>query len=167
MICRGIEAIIERRRINDLRLMDPPTLGNVLQGSSSGSYSLENLRIFMLQNHCLELLNFLQEAEGYKESYYAVFVQLGPITHHSLQRPEIRELVILWRHLALTYIFRGSPHEIIITDTERERFSAMSSGLFPPPPYILNSTVERIYQVLANTIFPAFLYRQSEGTDSG
>lgn len=148
--------------MSDHELPNFPTLSDVTHRSVPGSYSLENLRTFMQQNRCVEILDFLQEAEGYKESYYAVFIQLGPITRHSIQRPEVQELRILWRHLALTYLSPGSSREVIVTDGEWDQFSTMS-WILPPPPYIMNSTVERSRHTLAHTIFPAFLnYRWQE-----
>lgn len=148
--------------MNDYVPHNLPTLSEVLHRPISGPVSLANLRVFMLQNNCIEILNFLEEAKGYRESYCAICVQLGPISHHSIQRPEVQELLILWRHLVLTYILPGSSRGIDITNHERDQFAAVSSMVIPPSPNILDSPVRRLEQLLADAIFPAFLSNQCE-----
>lgn len=140
-----------------------PTLNDLLRNSTLGTYSLECFRAFLVQNHCLELLNFLQEAEGYRESYFAVCVQLGPISHHSCERPEVEELLVLWQHLASTYILPGSSQEIDVMNYERN-YLPTGWPMTPPPPDVLDSVVRRLENLLGDDILPAFLYNQSENT---
>jgi hypothetical protein len=72
-----------------------PTLGEVLNGKAPPPYTPDDLRFFLNRNHCVEILDFLEQAKNYGRTYAAVHIQFGNLSYYSLGRPEVGLLLQL------------------------------------------------------------------------
>lgn len=135
-----------------------PVLGEVLNGTAPPPYTLDDLRVFLNRNHCVEILDFLEHAKKYGQIYASIHTQLGNSTYSSLGRPEVGLLLQLWRSLMSTFILPGAPQEIDLFSSERSSLLIYRDATIPPRPSILQPVVRRLYVSIEETIFPMFLF---------
>jgi hypothetical protein len=139
-----------------------PSLGEVLNGAAKPPFTLDRFRLFLYHNHCVEILNFLESAKRYRESFASCEVQSGYLSWGSHCRPEVELLRWLWQSLLSTFILPGSSQEVDISSEERIRLLAYQSPMIPPAPCLLEPIVRRLYDQLDEEIFQAFLESQNQ-----
>lgn len=133
-----------------------PTLDDVLHDTAPWPYKLGAFRTYITQNYCAETLEFLMEANRYRESYHNVSHQLDELTPctNSMQ---IHDLCMLWRRLVSTYIVPGSPCEINLPSEARDGLFQFADATTPPPPETLDPAVRRMCNLMEESIFIPFL----------
>lgn len=135
-----------------------PTLEATLNGTAAQPYFLGNFRSFLSQNNCAEILDFLEEAKRYRESYSSIDVQLGHLSYNSSGRPEFELSLGLWQRLLSTFVLPRSSQEIDLTSDERTYLLGLKYTIIPPPPFVIESVVARLNDRLEETMFPTFLH---------
>jgi hypothetical protein len=143
-----------------------PSLGEVLSGAAKPPFTLDRFRLFLHHNHCIEILNFLESAERYRESFASCEIQSGYLSWGSNCRPEVELLRWLWQSLLSTFILSGSSQEIDLSNEERICLLAYQSPAIPPAPCLLEPIVRRLYDQLDEEIFQAFLASQSQCSET-
>ena len=138
-----------------------PTLGEVLNGTASRPYSLDDFRLFLYYNHCSQTLNFLECAKMYYESFASAYIQLSCLSRNCSERPGVDLLLRHWQNLVSKFLLSGSPQEIDLLTEEQMGILIYRITAIPPPPYVLEHVVRRLYDQIEESMFPEFLFRDS------
>ncbi|EEH21912.1 hypothetical protein PABG_04123 [Paracoccidioides brasiliensis Pb03] len=125
-----------------------PTLDDVLSNTSSPPYTLSAFMAFLSQNHCLETLEFTMEANRYRDSYYA-------------DPTKTQHLCMLFQRILKAYIVPAAPREINVSSEVRDDLLSHSNSPTPPPPETLHPAVNRMRDLMEESIFIPFLNSQS------
>lgn len=133
-----------------------PTLNEVLANVAPPPYTLSAFMAYLSQNHCLETLEFTMEANRYRESYYALLERRGRQVL-DVECPERQHMRMLWQRLLNAYIFPMSPREINLSSEVRDALLAHSGATVPPVPETLDPAVQRIHDLMEESIFLPFL----------
>ncbi|EKV08365.1 Regulator of G protein signaling superfamily [Penicillium digitatum] len=143
-----------------------PTLNEVLANIAPPPYTLSAFMAYLSQNHCLETLEFTLEANRYRDSYHALAERLGSDAMDS-ECPETQHLRMLWTRLLTAYIFPGSPREINLSSEVRDALLQYTNVPAPPVPEILDSAVNRIHDLMEESIFLPFVNSHTTSPSMG
>ncbi|KAF7715502.1 Uncharacterized protein PECH_007017 [Penicillium ucsense] len=103
----------------------------------------------------------LKEASRYRETYHTLSSRFGP---EVLTRPDSREsqhLLMLWQRLMTAYILPGAPREVNLSSEVRDALLQHGNVTLPPAPETLDSAVQRIHDLMEESIFMPFLNSQA------
>ncbi|KAJ5939615.1 hypothetical protein N7466_002749 [Penicillium verhagenii] len=131
-----------------------PNANNIISGHARAPYDFESFVDFLSRNHCIEILDFLSEANAYSDSYY----NSGASAFEERMTPETRRLGKQWKTIMSTYISPGSPNELNIPDGMRKELLNNHDVLIHPPnPTLLNPTIQHARELLADGVIIPFM----------
>ncbi|KAI5864144.1 regulator of G protein signaling superfamily [Durotheca rogersii] len=129
---------------------NPPTLSEILANTAPPPWTLSSFMAFLSQNHCLETLEFILDAERYGATYYQ-------IAHGRLSDgPE--HICSLWRKVIDAYIMPCAPREVNLPAHVRDRLLQLSCCKSNPPhPSELDEAIQIVRELINDSILVPFL----------
>lgn len=130
------------------------TIKDILSDRAPKPYTLNAFMIFLTQNHCIETLDFITDAEVYCDIYY---VNSASFDNNDITRDPIL-IGKQWKRLMATYICPGSPSEINLPSYIRDRLLDIISELVSSPsPEQLSSAMNHAYETLTEDVLRPFI----------
>lgn len=141
-----------------------PTLQEVLRNSAPPPWTLGAFTAYLSQNHCLETLEFVMDAERYRKRYDTFAGEMAgmPMTPDVEECDEVRRL---WNKLIDAYIIPDSPREVNLPSDVRDRLLSLPSHTSPPPPDELSHAVQMIYELMDESVLMPFINELSPSRD--
>ena len=124
-----------------------PTLADILADRAPHPYTLAAFTAFLSQNHCLETLEFVIDAQRYAMAYQE-------------QRLEGDEymLVGMWARLMQTYVHPGAIRQVNLPHSLMELLLLQQGqDHHPPSPLILKDAVRHVHDLLSDSTYGPFL----------
>jgi len=131
------------------------SLPEIISNSNSDARGLNDFTAYLSKNHCLETLQFIQDASRYR-AYYAEIVEDKEIPWAYLRR-HYDYLQELWEDLLGTYILHSGHREVNLPSEVRARLLGLRSSALPPHPSGLDEAVKIILELMEDSILPGFL----------
>lgn len=133
-----------------------PLLSDVLSNAAPPPYTLTAFMAFLSQNHCLETLEFTIEAKRYRDSYDETAGHMAgmPITSDCQEGQDLQDM---WKRLLTVYLIPGAPREINLPSDVRDDLVEFPHTVRAPPPEALDNAVQRMYDLMEESIFIPFL----------
>ncbi|KAK7948042.1 uncharacterized protein PG986_008928 [Apiospora aurea] len=129
-----------------------PSLSEILNNTAAPPWTLSAFTAYLSQNHCLETLEFLIEAERYTSTY----VHLVDSQQHMSQE-QIDTLCSAWDRMMQTYITPYGSREVNLPAPVRDRLLALSQSLpKPPTPSELNEAVSIVEELMSDSVLVPF-----------
>lgn len=132
-----------------------PTLEDVLTSRAPAPYTLDAFTAFLLEQHCLETLDFTLEAKRYAEKYDEACAHLAGMPLN-VDTDEGFELQQDWLRILDVYVRPGAPREINLPSEERDDLIDLPYGVRPPYPDALQPAVKRMHDLMSDSIFIPF-----------
>lgn len=129
----------------------PPTLSNILRDTTSPPWSLSAFTAYLSENHCMELLEFLRDAERYASFYEQ------PTAEKSPSPRSMEQARGWWEKLMQMYIAPSAPRQINIPSRLRDSLLSKSSDPFPPDPSELDEACRIVYELMDDSLLIPFL----------
>ncbi|KAH8646455.1 RGS domain-containing protein [Ilyonectria robusta] len=130
------------------------SLASIISDLSPDPWRLNDFTAYLSRNHCLENLQFVQDASRYRVCY-AEIVGGNRIPRASL-RCHYDYLQALWEGLLSTYIVSHGHREVNLPSDVKKRLLGFSSD-FLPHPSELDDAVDIVHQLMEDSILPGFL----------
>ncbi|KAH6988734.1 RGS domain-containing protein [Ilyonectria destructans] len=127
----------------------------IISGLSPDPWGLSDFTAYLSRNHCLENLQFVQDASRYRVCY-AEIVGGNRIPRASL-RCHYDYLQALWEGLLGTYIRPNGHREVNLPSEVSDRLLGFRSSDFLPHPSELDDAVEIVHQLMEDSILPGFM----------
>ncbi|KAI5455780.1 RGS domain-containing protein [Mariannaea sp. PMI_226] len=131
------------------------SLLEVISNFNSDAGGFDDFTAYLSKNHCLETLQFIQDASRY-QAYYAEIVEDKEIPWAYLIR-HYDYLQDLWEDLLGTYILPSGHREINLPSEVRARLLGLPSSALPPHPSELDDAVKIVLELMEDSILPGFL----------
>jgi hypothetical protein len=131
-----------------------PSLSEILNNTAPPPWTLSALTAYLSQNHCLETLEFILDAERYRDAYEqrtqaaarGFYVQ-GPDTTCSL-----------WHKVIAAYIMPCAPREVNLPASVRDRLVQLScNACVAPHPSELDEAVRIVHELMNDSVLVPFL----------
>ncbi|KAH7190856.1 RGS domain-containing protein [Fusarium oxysporum] len=129
--------------------------GLIISNLNSEAGGLNDFTAYLSKNHCLETLQFIQDALRYR-AYYAEIVEDKEIPWPYLRR-HYDYLQELWEDLLGTYILPSGHREVNLPSEVRTRLLGLRSSALSPHPSELDEAVKIILELMEDSILPGFL----------
>jgi hypothetical protein len=131
------------------------SLPEVISNLNSDAGESNDFTAYLSKNHCLETLQFIQDASRYR-ACYAEIVEDKEIPWAYLRR-HYDYLQELWEDLLGTYILPSGQREVNLPSEVRARLIGLRSSALPPHPSELDEAVKVILELMEDSILPGFL----------
>ncbi|KAK6844913.1 hypothetical protein PG990_003274 [Apiospora arundinis] len=129
-----------------------PSLSEILSNTAAPPWTLSAFTAYLSQNHCLETLEFLIEAERYTASYFHLVN-----SQQEMSQPQIDTLCSAWDRMMQTYITPYGSREVNLPAPVRDRLLALSQSLpKPPTPSELNEAVTIVQELMSDSVLVPF-----------
>ncbi|KAI2617395.1 regulator of G protein signaling superfamily [Hypoxylon sp. NC1633] len=129
---------------------NPPTLTDILSNTAPPPWTLSSFMAFLSQNHCLETLEFILDADRYGFTYHQVAqgqVPDGPA-----------QICSLWRKVIDAYIMPCAPREVNLPAHVRDRLLRLPCcRASPPDPSELDEAVQIVRDLINDSVLVPFL----------
>ncbi|EXK24966.1 hypothetical protein FOMG_18339 [Fusarium oxysporum f. sp. melonis 26406] len=129
----------------------PETMSNL----NSDPSRLNDFIAYLSINHCLETLQFIQDASRYR-ACYAEIVEGKKVAWEYLRR-HYDYLQELWEDLLGTYILPNGDREVNLPYEVRARLLGLRSSALPPHPSELDDIIQIVHELMEYSILPGFL----------
>ncbi|KAI1846578.1 hypothetical protein JX265_010697 [Neoarthrinium moseri] len=130
-----------------------PTLNDILSNTAQPPWTLSAFTAYLSQNHCLETLEFLMEAERYRAAHANQSAAHGRQLHF-----EDENICLLWHRLMQAYIMPYGPREVNLPAPVRDRLLQLScSPASVPPPSELDEAVGIVHELMSDSLLVPFL----------
>lgn len=129
-----------------------PTLLDILSDSAPSPYSLASFMAFLSQNHCLETLEFILDAERYSSTYAEVMSGQRQCAGDANQY-----LCSSWRKLMDAYLNQSAPHELNLPGPVQKRLLELPCDTVPPHPSELDEAVRIVHELINYSVLGPFL----------
>ena len=127
-----------------------PSLSEILDNTAPPPWTLSAFMAYLSQNHCLETLEFVLDADRYRAAY----ARAG-------QAPEefgSPDICVLWRKVIDAYIMPCSPREVNLPAHVRDRLLQLEcSSHGPPHPSELDEAVQIVHELMNDSVLVPFL----------
>lgn len=130
-------------------------LVRVISDPSAHPCALNKLTAYLSTNHCLETLQFIQDASRYR-ACYAETVRGGRIPWSS-SGPDYDNLQTIWEDLLSTYIVRNGNREVNLPSGARDYLLKLRHPDFIPHPSVLDDAIKASYELIEDSLLPGFL----------
>ncbi|KAH6874294.1 RGS domain-containing protein [Thelonectria olida] len=130
-------------------------MANVISDLSPDPWRLNDFTAYLSRNHCLENLQFVQDASRYRACYVEI-VGGNRISRVSLTC-HFDYLQALWEDILGAYIFPNGHREVNLPSEVRDRLLKCRSSDFLPHPSELDDAVKVVYELIEDSILPGFL----------
>ncbi|KAH7137639.1 RGS domain-containing protein, partial [Dactylonectria macrodidyma] len=131
------------------------SLATIISDLSPDPWGLNDFTAYLSRNHCLENLQFVQDASRYRVCY-AETVGGNRIPWVSI-RCHYDYLQALWEGLVGAYILPDGHREVNIPSKVRDQLLGFHSSGFLPHPSELDDAVKTIHELMEDSILPGFL----------
>jgi hypothetical protein len=132
-----------------------PLLPEVLSDFHAETSTLHDFTAYLSRHHCLETLQFIQDASRY-QAYYADIVKETEIPWEHLRR-HCNYLQELWEDLLGSYILPHGHREVNPPSEIRTRLLRLHSSALPPHPSGLDDVIRVVLELMEDSILPEFL----------
>ncbi|MCJ1444896.1 MAG: hypothetical protein MMC23_005399 [Stictis urceolatum] len=143
-----------------------PTLREILANQAAPPFTLAAFTAHLHQNHCLENLEFIKDAERYRKRHDRVAADTAGMPL-SPELKESEELRMLWNRLLHAYIIPNSPREVNLSADVRDALISQPNHTSPPAPEVLVVAVERIMELMNESILMNFINEHAPSRPSG
>jgi hypothetical protein len=127
-------------------------LHEILSDTAPSPYSLASFMAFLSQNHCLETLEFIIDAERYASSYAEMISGQGERAGDANEY-----LCSLWRKLMDAYLNESAPHELNVPGPVQKRLLELPCDTAPPHPSELDEAVRIVHELMNYSVLGPFL----------
>lgn len=137
-----------------------PTLHEILTNQAPPPWTLAAFTAHLHQNHCLENLEFMKDAERYRKKHEALgsVVAAAPLSPlHNEQYNRVKEVRMLWQKLLDAYIVPNAPREVNLPADVRDALLSLPNHSSPPSPDELEPAVKRIYELMDESVMMTFI----------
>lgn len=133
-----------------------PTLNEVLHNTSPPPYTLSSFMAYLSMMHSLETLEFLLDASRYRSIYQQTFLSPDsfPIQPSA---PDTERVKVMWLRLIDAYVRPGGSREVNLPSDIRDTLLRSPCQYTPPPPEILDSSVNHIYNLMRDGVLASFI----------
>ncbi|KAI1139768.1 hypothetical protein F5Y05DRAFT_424641 [Hypoxylon sp. FL0543] len=129
---------------------NPPSLTDILSNTAPPPWTLSSFMAFLSQNHCLETLEFILDAERYRTAYYQIAQGQSP------NGPA--QICSLWRKVIDAYIMPCAPREVNLPADVRDRLLELPCcKTSPPHPSELDEAVHIVRELINDSVLVPFL----------
>ncbi|KAI1381409.1 hypothetical protein F4677DRAFT_440625 [Hypoxylon crocopeplum] len=129
---------------------NPPSLTEILSNTAPPPWTLSSFMAFLSQNHCLETLEFILDAERYRFTYHQI------AQGHSSEGPA--QICSLWRKVIDAYIMPCAPREVNLPSHVRDRLLRLPCcRANPPDPSELDESVQIVRDLINDSVLVPFL----------
>ncbi|KAK8077227.1 hypothetical protein PG996_003397 [Apiospora saccharicola] len=129
-----------------------PSLSDILSNTAAPPWTLSAFTAYLSQNHCLETLEFLIEAERYTASYLHLVN-----SQEQMSQQQIDTLCSSWDRMMHTYITPYGSREVNLPAPVRDRLLALSQSLpKPPTPSELSEAVAIVQELMSDSVLVPF-----------
>ncbi|CAJ2510697.1 Uu.00g063220.m01.CDS01 [Anthostomella pinea] len=130
--------------------LNPPSLADILSDSAPQPWTLGAFMAFLSQNHCLETLEFILDAERYRAAHLQTSQgQLYLGSHHISE---------LWQKIIEAYIMPCAPREVNLPARVRDRLLGLTFSLSNPvDPSELDEAVHIVRELMNDSVLVPFL----------
>ncbi|KAI5923826.1 RGS domain-containing protein [Camillea tinctor] len=129
---------------------NPPSLADILSDTAPQPWTLSAFMAFLSQNHCLETLEFILDAERYRTAYLQASqgqLYLGP-----------EHICELWQKIIEAYIMPCAPREVNLPSDVRDRLLTLPySTSEPTDPSELDEAVQIVRDLMNDSVLVPFL----------
>ncbi|KAI1780595.1 regulator of G protein signaling superfamily [Hypoxylon cercidicola] len=129
---------------------NPPSLADILANTAPPPWNLTSFMAFLSQNHCLETLEFILDAERYRATYYQIVqgqLPNGPA-----------HICSLWRKVIDAYIMPCAPREVNLPADVRDRLLQLPCcRANPPDPSEFDEAVQIVRDLINDSVLVPFL----------
>jgi hypothetical protein len=132
--------------------MLPPQLQDILADSASPPFSRSAFIAFLAQNHCLETLEFIMDAERYSAANIRVTQGQADWTREGAEH-----LCALWRKLMCTYIMPYAPYEVNLPAHARDQLLSVAATITPPHPSELDEAISITFGLMNDSVLEHFI----------
>jgi hypothetical protein len=130
-------------------------LPEIISNLNSDPSRLNDFIAYLSKSHCLETLQFIQDASRYR-ACYAEIVQDKKTPWEYLRR-HYDYLQELWEDLLGTYILSNGDREVNLPCEVRTRLLGLRSSALPPHPSELDDVIQIVLELIEDSILPGFL----------
>ncbi|KAJ5734650.1 hypothetical protein N7533_013053 [Penicillium manginii] len=150
--------MLKNFRSQTYRVASRPTLDEVLKNTAPPPYTLSAFISYLTQNHCLETLEFILEAERYRENFRSL-VDPAKDFIVTTNCPTSSDLGLLYQIILNTYISPGADREVNLPVNVRDDLlqNKLENISTPPSPETLDLAVKSIHDLMEDSIFVSFL----------
>lgn len=133
-----------------------PNLSEILANSSPPPWTLSAFMAYLSQNHCLETLEFTMDASRYRKHYNKI-ASRSPTGEIVAGSEDCKYVSSLWQKLLEAYIVPNGPREVNIPSSVREGLIAHSNDEVPPHHLVLDTAVQKVYELMEESVLVPFL----------
>ncbi|EXU94581.1 hypothetical protein X797_012349 [Metarhizium robertsii] len=130
-----------------------PTLDDILLNNASPPWTLRAFAAYLNQHRCLEVLQFVFDADRYATCYEA------SVENNATSSNNSGAVDVLWRKLMQLYIYPSGRRQLNIPEREREHLLHLPS-LPPPHPSELREACRCAYDLLNDSLAALFHARE-------
>jgi hypothetical protein len=135
----------------------PPTLDEILADEAPAPWSRNAFTAYLSQNHCLETLEFMLDADRYRRHYEQLIkTGLGEASETEAMEAS-HKMRVMWRKLINAYIAPNGPRELNLSSQVRDPILAQPADLSPPHPSQLDKAVQIIHELLEESVLVPFI----------
>ena len=140
-----------------------PTLTEILSNTAPPPWTLSAFTAYLSQNHCLENLEFVKDAERYRQRYAVLQHEMSDMLDPLNDEAEDAEpLGRLWARMVNSYLERETPREINIpSDVRDQLLSYAAADADPPPPEVLDPAIKVVYDLMNESVLMTFIHELS------
>ncbi|KAF4448249.1 hypothetical protein F53441_8325 [Fusarium austroafricanum] len=140
-------------------------LPEIISNLNSDPSRLNDFIAYLSKNHCLETLQFIQDASRYR-ACYAEIVEHRKVPWEYLRRHYDFQQE-LWEDLLSTYILPNGDRELNLPCEVRARLLGLRSSSLPPHPSELDEVIQIVLELMEDSILPGFLKSYESLDQSG
>ncbi|KAE9962106.1 hypothetical protein BLS_000818 [Venturia inaequalis] len=133
-----------------------PNLSEILANSAPPPWTLSAFMAYLSQNHCLETLEFTMDASRYRK-HYNKMASRSPTGEIVAGSEDCKYVSSLWQKLLDAYIVPNGPREVNIPSCVREGLIAHSNDAVPPHHLVLDTAVQKVYELMEESVLVPFL----------
>lgn len=127
-----------------------PSLSEILSNTASPPWTLSAFMAYLSQNHCLETLEFVLDADRYRAAY----ARAG----QSSEEFGAQDICTLWRKVIDAYIMPCAPREVNLPAHVRDRLLQLECSSYGPPhPSELDEAVQIVHELMNDSVLVPFL----------
>ncbi|KAI1388421.1 regulator of G protein signaling superfamily [Hypoxylon trugodes] len=129
---------------------NPPSLDEILADTAPPPWTRSSFMAYLSQNHCSETLEFITEADRYREAYYQIARGQAP------NGPA--QICSLWRKVIDAYIMPCAPREVNLPAHVRDRLLRLPCcKASPPDPSELDEAALIVRELINDSVLVPFL----------
>ncbi|RYO86504.1 hypothetical protein DL766_003051 [Monosporascus sp. MC13-8B] len=135
-------------------ILKAPPLSDILSNTAPPPWTLGAFMAYLSQNHCLETLEFVLDADRYRTAHG----HLAQSCRTLGVEDGTRRICSLWRKIIDAYIMPCAPREVNLPAPVRDRLLELrctSSG--PPDPSELDEAVQIVHELMNDSVLVPFL----------